>query len=170
VVAIPTSTAPTASAAVPDHQPGWKPFLPGGGPILVDGTAQLWRAEVAWRETSVAPSCIYFVAPGSRGHLTSLGQEARILQQQDKVRISFGSDAEYTGQLAGKSLTLHRTHEYTFRGDLWVTTEEMVGTFSAGVFEGSYRYEECDKSGKQGCPTRCVLQADLSAVPTTAPR
>jgi hypothetical protein len=46
----------------------------------------------------------------------------------------------------------------------------MVGTFSAGVFEGSYRYEECDKSGKQGCPTRCVLQADLSAVPTTAPR
>ncbi len=134
------------------------------------GSALLWRVDVAWRVTSKSPSCIFFVGPGALGHLTPLGEEARLEQQKDKITLSFGSDAVYTGQAEGTSLTLRRAHEYTYQNTAWGTTEEITGTFAAGTFEGTYRYEECDRSGKQGCPTRCVLLADVATAPTTAPR
>jgi hypothetical protein len=168
VVAIATASpapAPAGSLA----GPSWQVFRPGGGPVQ-RGSGLLWRVEVAWRVASRAPNCIYFVGPGSLGQLTSLGEEARLQQENGKVSLSFGSDAVYEGQPQDTALTLRRTHEYTYQGDLWTTTEEMVGTYAAGSFEGSYRYEECDRSGKQGCPTRCVLQAEIQASPTTAPR
>jgi hypothetical protein len=67
-------------------------------------------------------------------------------------------DALFEGSLTDEALSVQRTTTHEFEGS-WTVTETIAGTVGAGELRASYRYEEC---GKQGCPGRCTMTADLT--------
>jgi len=89
------------------------------------------------------------------------------------VTLLFRSLA-FEGVWKGDTITVGRKGTYQNGRVPWKTTERIVltqqpvdlgGGRQTLLWRGTYAYEECDTSGKQGCPGRCRIDARIQLDP-----
>lgn len=140
------------------------PPLPGWQAPVVGGWSRSYRVEIDWSDIDASKNCYFLSGPGRLGRKTRLESEARVVQRGDQVTLSFGVNIDFVGTMSGDKIALAREAAYDDKGP-WTTRETIEGPPG----QATYRYEECDKSGNQGCPNRCKIRATVAVRSSTAP-
>lgn len=176
----PGSCAPTAAPAaapppvvpVPAAGPASPPspaVAPATPVTAGSGWKQRWRGVAAWSEVSRSDRCLFLSGPAGLGLYTSLEGEVAVEQSGDQLRLVFASGAEFLGTSRAGRVTLQRQGSYEHQKTPWGSTERLEGAARPGQLEARYAYSECDKSGKEGCPSRCTIEGTLELSNTTLP-
>jgi hypothetical protein len=119
--------------------------------------------NVTWSRVRASPGCWFFSGPGHLGRDDHLGWLASVDAGARRVEVRFGPHA-FRGPRVPE-LALVRETNPRHLGP-WTVTETLDGKLTAdGGFSGTYTYRECDRSGAEGCPNRCVIRAGVGIAP-----
>ena len=122
---------------------------------------------VAWSGIQRNPGCFYFSGPGALGRDDQLGEQARWSETDEgEVLLDFGERIQFRGVRVGPRVFLSRRSAHDF-GNKWRIDEQLEGEIIGDTFEARYAYQECDTSGTEGCPGRCIIEARVTV---TIPR
>ena len=140
----------------------------GGAPAAPElPVAASTPITLVWNVTERTPRCFFFSAPGSLGRDDRLGDRAWwSATSSGAATLSFEGGVTFSGTRSGDHVALSRRSNHS-QGGRWIVTESIEGTFAGGTLHARYRYQECDGQGRQGCPTRCVLGAAITARPAS---
>ena len=118
------------------------------------------EGAVLWGNIRTTEECFFFSGPLELGRDARLGDQAGIEGRGDALVLSMG-EARFLGSELGDQLSVERVQNHRHEGE-WSVTERIEARWEQGELRGHYRYEECDLTGTQGCPTRCTIDADFS--------
>jgi hypothetical protein len=123
------------------------------------------RIALSWTVTSQTSGCFFFSGPGSTGQRDRLGNAAVWQSAGTSVSLTFGPGLVFQGTRTGDRVALARRSVHQYGSGRWIVDETIAGEFVGTVLQAEYGYRECDETRTQGCPTRCVLAARMSALP-----
>lgn len=160
--------APAAGPGAPERAPG--PGALARPPETAEsGWSKRWRSRAAWSEVRRSEQCLFLSGPAGLGLYASLEGDVAMEQTGEQLRVMFESGAEFQGRAQAGRLTLQRKSSYEHRKTPWTATERLEGELREGGLVARYHYEECDLSGKEGCPGRCEIEGRLELRGTTRP-
>ena len=124
--------------------------------------------QVEWSSPAATVGCFFFSGPVSAAGERQLGTSARWSRRGSQVALAFADQVVFRGSADAQGVLLTRRSSHDYMGK-WQADERIEGSFEGSTFIGRYHYEECDTSGREGCPGRCTIEAGLTIrdLPTT---
>lgn len=153
------ASRPAAQPAAPASRPLRRPraFAQAAAPL-----------RVLWGRVTTTKDCFTFSGPPASKARKELGGAVSLVLRDSAMVLSFGA-ARFVGTLLGDRARLTRRGRYQYRSS-WTTTEQITlqrepidprDIHPRPRWRGRYSYEECDTSGREGCPGRCTTEAAL---------
>lgn len=165
VACTPAPVRPPVVASRPASQPAPPASRPLQRP---HASAQAAPLRVLWGRVTTTKDCFTFSGPPASKARKELGGKVALVVRGSAMVLSFGA-ARFVGTLQGDQARLLRRGRYQHRSS-WTTTEQITlqrepidprDIHPGPRWRGRYSYEECDTSGREGCPSRCTTEAAL---------
>lgn len=135
----------------------------GGAQLAATHTASNETLNVSWSALVDTPPCFYFSGPEDLGRNDHLGRRAALSIVDQHVRLDFGSNILFDGELQGDRVTLHRSSSHDYDTGKWEAEETITLQATASTWVGHYHYDERDP--ETHAVGRCHIDASVHLTP-----
>ncbi len=135
----------------------------GGAQTVVSAPAR--RAQsVRWSSVVDTPPCFYFSGPEALGRDDHLGTHAILSTDAQRIRLDFGDNVVFSGELRNGHVSLHRSSSHDFGSGKWEADESItLQEAPEGTWSGHYHYDERDPATHE--VGRCHIDASIAITP-----